>query len=83
MSEILEWVLGAPRWLGALIGGGVMTAYFASGGLLTSAWVNLVQLCVLLGGFAIGLPLALSLAGRWAAEAAAAPVEPEQSPFFL
>ena len=83
MSEILEWVLGAPRWLGALIGGGVMTAYFASGGLLTSAWVNLVQLCVLLGGFAIGLPLALSLAGGWEAVAAAAPVEPEQSNFFL
>ena len=83
MSEILEWVLGSPRWLGALIGGFVMTAYFASGGLLTSAWVNLVQLLVLLGGFAIGLPLALSLAGGWEAVVAAAPAGPEQSNFFL
>ena len=83
MSEILEWVLDSPRWLGALIGGFVMTAYFASGGLLTSAWVNLVQLLVLLGGFAIGLPLALSLAGGWEAVVAAAPAGPEQSNFFL
>ena len=48
MSEILEWVLGAPRWVGALLGGIVMTAYFSAGGLLTSAWVNVVQLVVLL-----------------------------------
>jgi solute:Na+ symporter, SSS family len=40
-----------------------MTAYFAAGGLLGSAWVNLVQLVVLLGGFAIVLPVALSHAG--------------------
>ena len=83
MSEILEWVLDSPRWLGALIGGFVMTAYFASGGLLTSAWVNLVQLLVLLGGFVIGLPLALSLAGGWEAVVAASPAGPEQSNFFL
>ena len=65
MSQILEWVLGAPRWAGALIGGVVMTAYFSAGGLLASAWVNTVQLLVLLLGFAIGVPLALSIAGGW------------------
>ncbi len=76
MSEILEWVLGAPRWLGALVGGVVVTAYFSAGGLLTSAWVNLVQLVVLLGGFAVGVPLALSRAGGWQAVVAAAPSDP-------
>ncbi|HSM59838.1 MAG TPA: sodium:solute symporter family protein, partial [Longimicrobiales bacterium] len=72
MSQILEWVLGAPRWAGALMGGVVMTAYFTAGGLLTSVWVNFVQLVVLLGGFAIAVPLALARAGGWSAVAAAA-----------
>lgn len=83
MSEILEWVLDAPRWVGALLGGAVMTAYFAAGGLLASAWVNAVQLVVLLGGFAVAVPLALSRAGGWAAVVAAAPPGAEQTSFFL
>jgi len=82
MSQILEWVLGAPRWTGALIGGVVMTAYFSAGGLLTSAWVNMVQLIVLLVGFAIGIPLALSIAGGWDAVVAAAPADPEYLSFW-
>ena len=69
MSQILEWVLGAPRWAGALIGGVVMT------------WVNMVQLVVLLLGFAIGVPLALSIAGGWEAVVAAAPT-PEYLDFW-
>jgi SSS family solute:Na+ symporter len=73
MSQILEWVLGTPRWTGAVIGGVVMTVYFSAGGLLTSAWVNLAQLMVLLGGFAIAVPLALVRAGGWDAVVAASP----------
>jgi SSS family solute:Na+ symporter len=83
MSEIFEWVLGSPRWAGALIGGVVMTAYFAAGGLLSSAWVNLVQLVVLLGGFAIGVPLALHGAGGWEAVLAAQPASVERSSFLF
>ncbi len=82
MSQIVEWVLGTPRWVGALVGGLVMTAYFSAGGLLTSAWVNMVQLVVLLGGFAVGVPLALSLAGGWDAVVAAAPPDPEYLDFW-
>ena len=81
MSEILEWVLGTPRWVGALMGGIVMTAYFSAGGLLTSAWVNVVQLAVLLVGFVIAVPLALSIAGGWQAVSATAP-SPEYLNFF-
>ncbi len=76
MSEILEWVLGVPRWVGAVLGGLVMTVYFSKGGLLTSAWVNLVQLVVLLVGFAVAVPIALSIAGGWDAAVAAAPDTP-------
>jgi SSS family solute:Na+ symporter len=82
MSQILEWVLGTPRWTGALVGGLVMTAYFSAGGLLTSAWVNTVQLVVLLGGFAVGVPLALSAAGGWEAVVAAAPADPAYLDFW-
>jgi SSS family solute:Na+ symporter len=60
-----------------------MTAYFAAGGLLTSARVNIVQLVVLLGGFAIGVPLALSGAGGWEAVMAAQPASPERSSFLF
>jgi SSS family solute:Na+ symporter len=82
MAQIMEWVLGAPRWLGALVGGLVMTVYFAAGGLLTSAWVNALQLVVLLGGFAVGVPIALSRAGGWNAVVAAAPADPSYLDFW-
>lgn len=83
MSEILEWVAGAPRWLGALLGGLVMTAYFAAGGLAGSAWVNLAQLVVLLGGFAIAVPLALARAGGLDVVLSAAPPDFDGSPFLF
>ena len=63
MAWILEVVAGAPKWLGAVAGGLVMTVYFVAGGLLTSAWVNLVQLVVLTVGFLIAVPLAVGGAG--------------------
>ncbi|MCL7979252.1 MAG: sodium:solute symporter family protein [marine benthic group bacterium] len=72
---VLNVVAGLPKWLGCLAAGGVMTAYFASGGLLTSAWVNLVQLVVLLAGFALALPVALHGAGGWETVVAAAPAD--------
>ena len=77
MSLILEWVVGAPRGVGALIGGIVMIAYFSAGGLFTSAWVNLVQLTVLLTGFLIAIPIAIRNAGGWSAVLAAVPQDPE------
>ncbi len=65
MAWILEVVAGAPRWVGAVAGGAVMTLYFAAGGLLSSAWVNLVQLAVLAIGFLVAAPLAAGAAGGW------------------
>ena len=79
---ILEVVADVPRWAGCLIAGGVMTIYFAAGGLLTSAWVNLVQLAVLVLGFGIALPWALSAAGGWSGIVAAAPAEPDYFNFW-
>ncbi len=65
MSTLLTVVAGLPKWAGCVLGGVVMTAYFSAGGLLSSAWVNLMQLAVLLVGFAVALPVALSNAGGW------------------
>ncbi|MEZ4417225.1 MAG: sodium:solute symporter family protein [Gemmatimonadota bacterium] len=75
MAEIFDVVGGAPRWVGALVGGVVVTAYFAAGGLVSSAWVNLVQLVVLVVGFAVALPWALSGVGGWAGLVASAPAD--------
>src|SRR4030095_13441020 len=41
--------------------------YFMAGGLLSSAWVNAVQLVVLLIGFAVAVPLVVSNVGGLAA----------------
>ena len=71
MSTLLTVVAGVPKWVGCLLGGAVMTVYFTAGGLLSSAWVNLLQLAVLLVGFAVALPVALAAAGGWGAVVAA------------
>ena len=60
---VLNVVTGLERWIGCVIGGIVVTAYYTAGGLLTAVWVNVVQLVVLLIGFAVVLPLSLSEAG--------------------
>lgn len=73
MAWILAAVAGVPKVTGCLIAGLVMTAYFVAGGLVSSAWVNLVQLVVLFAGFAVALPLATRAAGGFAALHAAAP----------
>ncbi len=73
MASILEAVAGIPRLWGALIAGLVVTAYFMAGGLVTSAWVNLVQLVVLVAGFAVALPMAVAAAGGTEALAATSP----------
>jgi len=70
-AAVLEVVAGLPRWQGVIVGGVAMTLYFTAGGLLSSAWVNAVQLVVLLGGFAIALPMVLARIGGLDAIAAA------------
>jgi solute:Na+ symporter, SSS family len=67
ISQILEVVAGLPKWQGCVIGGAVVTTYFAAGGLLTSAWVNVIQLTVKLAGFALALPFGLAAVGGWSA----------------
>jgi SSS family solute:Na+ symporter len=65
LGWILQVVAGIPKPLGCAIGGLVITVYFAAGGLLTAAWVNVVQLTVKLAGFAVALPIAVRWFGGW------------------
>lgn len=62
---VLNVVAGLPPWLGCVVGGVVVVVYFTAGGLLTAAWINALQLVVLLAGFVAALPLAVTAAGGW------------------
>jgi len=62
-AAIINVLTGAPRWVGSVIGGAIMTIYFAAGGLLGTAWVNSLQLVVMLAGFILALPFALGAIG--------------------
>jgi len=63
IAWILNVVADVPKWAGCLIGGTLVTGYFAAGGLTSAAWVNVVQLAVKLSGFALALPFVLSREG--------------------
>jgi solute:Na+ symporter, SSS family len=62
-ATIVSVITGAPRWVGALIGGSIVTIYFTAGGLLGSAWINALQLVVMLAGFLVALPALLQQSG--------------------
>ena len=70
-AAIINVLTGAPRWVGSAIGGGLMTIYFTAGGLLGTAWVNTLQLVVMLVGFALAVPFAVAGVGGPAAFTAA------------
>jgi SSS family solute:Na+ symporter len=80
-STILQVVLDWPRWAGAVSAGLVVLVYFVAGGLLSSAWVNLVQLGVKLTGFALALVFALGLVGGWSGLEAAVGVPADFTTF--
>ncbi|HIM50844.1 MAG TPA: sodium:solute symporter family protein [Acidobacteria bacterium] len=63
MGFVLNAVTGLDRWVGSVIGGIVVTVYFTAGGLLTSVWVNAVQLVVLVLGFIVVFPMILASVG--------------------
>ena len=43
-AAIITVLTGAPRWIGSIIGGGIMTIYFTAGGLLGTASVSYTHL---------------------------------------
>ena len=73
LSIVLDVVVGMPRVPALVLGGVVMTTYFTAGGLRGAAWINLVQLVVLVLGFAFAVAFALSGVGGWTGVTSAAP----------
>ncbi len=65
IATILAVVAETPKWLGCLLGGVVVIAYFTAGGLKGTAWINLLQLVVKGLGFFLSVPLALAFCGGW------------------
>lgn len=65
VAAVLNVVGSFSLLAGCAIGALVTVSYFTAGGLLSSAWVNLVQLIVILAGFAVAVPFALHTAGGW------------------
>jgi SSS family solute:Na+ symporter len=72
MAWAFEVIAGLPRVAGALVSALILVLYFSGGGLLASAWVNLIQLVTLLAGFLLAIPYAWSRAGGWEGLRAAA-----------
>ncbi len=62
-AAVFTVVAGLPKWAGVMIGGVAMTGYFTAGGLLSSVWVNAVQLVVKFMGFAIAIPVLMNAVG--------------------
>jgi SSS family solute:Na+ symporter len=81
VSWILNVIAGVPKTLGCILAGVLITVYFAAGGLLTSAYVNMVQLTVKLVGFAIAIPFALRASGGWQAVRALQPTPDYWNPW--
>lgn len=71
VAAVLHVAGGFSLPAGCALGALVTVSYFTAGGLLSSAWVNLVQLVVILAGFAVAVPFAVHAAGGWEAMAAA------------
>jgi SSS family solute:Na+ symporter len=67
VGAVLEVAGGVPFGAGVVIGALVALAYFVAGGLLSSVWVNLIQLVVIVAGFTIAAVLGVSVAGGWEA----------------
>lgn len=63
IAAVLQVAGGVPSAVGYFAGALVAVTYFVAGGLLSSAWVNRVQLVLILAGFAVVSPIALNLAG--------------------
>ncbi|NLL36758.1 MAG: sodium:solute symporter family protein, partial [Fretibacterium sp.] len=65
IAWILEVVADIPKEVGVIVGALVTTLYFAAGGLLSAAIVNIVEVAVILAGFVIAVPFIYSHVGGW------------------
>lgn len=65
-ANSFEVLLGIPYWAGLLIFGGIVILYTVLGGMFAVAWTDLIQGIIMIAGFAILAPVAVSAAGGFA-----------------
>ncbi|MBP2631153.1 MAG: Na+/solute symporter [Firmicutes bacterium] len=65
IAWILSVVAGVTKPVGILIGAVVVVLYFCAGGLLSAAYVNVIEATVKLAGFFIAVPFVLNFVGGW------------------
>lgn len=82
LAWVLNVVAGLDKTTGVVIGAVVATVYFTAGGLLSSAWINFMQLGVMVVGFFAAIPFALSKTGGFAGLQAATADTPGFWNFF-
>lgn len=64
-AAVLERVAGLSLGAGAFVAALATVAYFVGGGLKSAAYVNVIQLAVILTGFLLAAPFASQAAGGW------------------
>jgi SSS family transporter len=62
-ANVFEVLLGMPYWIGLLGFGGAVILYTVLGGMLAVAWTDLIQGLIMITGFAILAPVAVTAAG--------------------
>jgi len=65
VSWIMTVVIGTSKATGVIIGAIVVSMYFVIGGLLSSTFVNVFQLIMILAGFILALPYSIQYFGGW------------------
>lgn len=83
LAWVLDVVAGIDKAAGCIAGGVVITVYFCAGGLRSSAWVNAVQLLVMVAGFSLAVGYSLYDAGGWQGLAQAIPQNNDGSSSFF
>ena len=63
IAWILETAAGIPKFYGIMTGAAAVILYFSAGGLLSGAFVNIIEVAVILAGFIIALPFVLNFSG--------------------
>ena len=65
-GNLFEVLLGVPYLLGLVVFGGIVILYTVIGGMHAVAWTDLIQGAIMIVGFAVLAPVAVSAAGGFA-----------------
>ncbi len=65
-GNIFEVLLGMPYLAGLFVFGGIVILYTVLGGMFAVAWTDLIQGLIMVAGFAVLAPIAVSAAGGFA-----------------